>query len=116
MGADIVAGEVLQSRDHGEVVAVIDRQVEGPADEGVVEALVQAARRLQNLALDEIFLTEAGLVVDAGRAQDGLAVGPDLALPRPVAGLVGETQIEALILGRVAAQGLEAGVSTRRPR
>ncbi|MNN13785.1 hypothetical protein D3C81_1268280 [compost metagenome] len=47
--------------------------------------------------------------MDAGGTQDGVAVGADLALPRPVAGLVGEAQIEALILGRIAAQRLEAG-------
>ncbi len=97
VGADVVAREILQACDDGEVVPVVDRQVEGAADEGVVEAFVPTARGLQNFSLDKVFLAETGIVMDACGAKDGLAVRPDLALPGPVAGLVGETQIEALI-------------------
>src|SRR5690606_8801099 len=93
----------------GEAVAVVEGDVEGAADEGVIEALGDAAAGLQDLAFDEVFLTVTGLVVDRRGAEDRVAIGADLTLPRPVAGLGGEAQIDALVLGGLLAERLEAG-------
>ena len=58
----------------------IQWQIVGGADERVVQP-VDAARGLQDVALDEILLPVRGIAYQACIAQNGVAVGADLAVP-----------------------------------
>lgn len=103
MGADILAGKVLCSDNYRQIVAVIDRQIQRATDKGIIDPLVNALRGFQNLALDEILLTETRVVVDAGRTENGVAVGARVQLPIPVRTLTRSAEIDPLLIRLTAA-------------
>ena len=116
MRADVRAGERLQAAEYGEAIAVVDRQIERRTTERIIDATLQALGRLDDLALDEIFLPQRSVMWIAALPN---TVRPSLLNGAHsishIAELIGEADVNPVHLAAALADRREPRLPSRMP-